>query len=450
MSTSLDFSHQSRDQQLIFSTCSIIFAKLELNIEFLFKSEVFPYICEIMLKYFVLAILSSLICGSFALDQTSPVLIFGHNENTKTIPKVAISATTYINQRDFEELLQTFVEDQPIVMFVADDLSPEKFNAKDDKGVRAFENLANDMKILEYIPYVKNAVDNIVTNGKSVDNVKVSTTNEMEPKPSADSKFIIVNLPECLPSELDFHCLSRYDRIIHAITQLDTYKDFLFILSSKQNARLQNEEHSRKRRAAANVKNSLSHKNALVYFKDFFERSKVEPITDTSVSLSVTGVTLKDNVIEVQFSGKYEIVLSFEYNPSTESWQLSQTSSRIGNQQINASSIGIDIAAPRGFSFSCTSSVYIPLDNNKDVAGVYFQNFQIQFNFDNQDGEVIARFGDSYDCVGFTNAAIWAGLFISFLLLFIMSTGITYIMDIRTMDRFDDPKGKTITVTASE
>lgn len=41
-------------------------------------------------------------------------------------------------------------------------------------------------------------------------------------------------------------------------------------------------------------------------------------------------------------------------------------------------------------------------------------------------------------------------MFITFMLLIILTYGITFIMDIRTMDRFDDPKGKTITINASE
>lgn len=59
-------------------------------------------------------------------------------------------------------------------------------------------------------------------------------------------------------------------------------------------------------------------------------------------------------------------------------------------------------------------------------------------------------FGDSYDCVGFTSVPIWSGIFITFILLFILTAGITMMIDIKTMDRFDDPKGKTITINASE
>lgn len=54
------------------------------------------------------------------------------------------------------------------------------------------------------------------------------------------------------------------------------------------------------------------------------------------------------------------------------------------------------------------------------------------------------------DCVGFFSPGIWSALFVVILLLSIFTWGLTMIMDIRTMDRFDDPKGKTITVTAQE
>lgn len=60
------------------------------------------------------------------------------------------------------------------------------------------------------------------------------------------------------------------------------------------------------------------------------------------------------------------------------------------------------------------------------------------------------RFESSYDCVGTMSAPIWSGLFIVILLLFITIGGVMMMMDIRTMDRFDDPKGKTITINASE
>lgn len=70
----------------------------------------------------------------------------------------------------------------------------------------------------------------------------------------------------------------------------------------------------------------------------------------------------------------------------------------------------------------------------------------MQIQIDSKD----ATFSDAYDCVGFTSIPIWTGIFVTAILAIIMIWALTMIMDIRTMDRFDDPKGKTITISAAE
>lgn len=78
-----------------------------------------------------------------------------------------------------------------------------------------------------------------------------------------------------------------------------------------------------------------------------------------------------------------------------------------------------------------------------------FDNIQIQPNFDTTTTE-FKTFGRAWQCVGFFSPGIWGGLFIAFLFLFILSIGITAIMSIKTMTKFDDPKGKQITINASD
>lgn len=401
-----------------------------------------------MVKNIVVAILFSLICNSIALDTTfSPVLFFRHKENTRSFAKIAISSTTQVDQSDFERRFETFGDDQQIFIFVAPDLSPEDFSTKDEQNVRAFQNMASELKVLEYIPFVENPTDNKVTNGKNVAHASVSAINDLQPEPSADSKIIVVKLDECDSTEFRFHCLSRYDRIMYAISHSEKYKNALFILSSEKNSRL--EQHSRQRRETPDAPTKHSDANALVYFKGVFERSKKEHTDDKPIKLSVFGTDAKENEVTVHLTGAYTIDLIFQYDPYTEHWGLNSAISKINNKTLSDSRIGTRIGAPRDFSFSCTSSASFYLENDTEVEFVYFQNLQIQFDFNNN-GQQSAKFRDSYDCTGFTSPAIWAGLFITFLLLFILSTAITYIMDIRTMDRFDDPKGKTITITASD
>ena len=78
-----------------------------------------------------------------------------------------------------------------------------------------------------------------------------------------------------------------------------------------------------------------------------------------------------------------------------------------------------------------------------------FDNIQIQPNFETLAVE-FNTFGRAWQCIGFFSAGIWGGLFIAFLFLFILSIGITAIMSIKTMTKFDDPKGKQITINASD
>lgn len=101
--------------------------------------------------------------------------------------------------------------------------------------------------------------------------------------------------------------------------------------------------------------------------------------------------------------------------------------------------------APVGFSYHCTAGIFYGANTTQSLS---LPKFQLQaFNTTNR---TQTAFGDAYDCVGFTSAPIWSGLFVTFILALIMTFGLTFMMDIKTMDRFDDPKGKTITVNVTE
>lgn len=105
-----------------------------------------------------------------------------------------------------------------------------------------------------------------------------------------------------------------------------------------------------------------------------------------------------------------------------------------------------DVYAPVGFSYHCTAGMFYGPITSQNLS---LPKFQIQA-FGNSQNRTQYGFGDAYDCVGFTSAPIWSGLFVTFILALIMTFGLAFMMDIKTMDRFDDPKGKTITVNVSE
>jgi len=59
-------------------------------------------------------------------------------------------------------------------------------------------------------------------------------------------------------------------------------------------------------------------------------------------------------------------------------------------------------------------------------------------------------FAYASDCAGFFTPGIWMGLLTSLLMVLVLTYGLHMIMQLRTMDRFDDPKGPAISVPQTE
>lgn len=99
-----------------------------------------------------------------------------------------------------------------------------------------------------------------------------------------------------------------------------------------------------------------------------------------------------------------------------------------------------DITFPYNFSYHCQHE-NIFYDKDTEIV-LQLTNFQVQMDAD--------RFDAAYDCVGFTSISIWTGLFVTTILAIIIGWGLVMIIDIRTMDHFDDPKGKTISIATQD
>uniref|UniRef100_A0A3Q4G0S1 ATPase H+ transporting accessory protein 1b n=1 Tax=Neolamprologus brichardi TaxID=32507 RepID=A0A3Q4G0S1_NEOBR len=113
-----------------------------------------------------------------------------------------------------------------------------------------------------------------------------------------------------------------------------------------------------------------------------------------------------------------------------------------------------DIYAPAEYSFHCQSVANFgdallhpnTTDRNSSEWRLNFIDFQIQgFGLANS-----TNFSYASDCASFFTPAIWMGLVTVLLTLLILVYGLHMIMQINTMDRFDDPKGPSISVPQSE
>ncbi|CAG6021917.1 unnamed protein product [Menidia menidia] len=112
------------------------------------------------------------------------------------------------------------------------------------------------------------------------------------------------------------------------------------------------------------------------------------------------------------------------------------------------------IYAPVEYSFHCQSvnnfrdALLVPNGSNQTSSQLRlnFIDFQIQ-GFGLANG---TNFSYASDCAGFFTPGIWMGLLTALLMLLIFVYGLHMIMQLNTMDRFDDPKGPSISVPQSE
>ncbi|EDL84980.1 ATPase, H+ transporting, lysosomal accessory protein 1, isoform CRA_b [Rattus norvegicus] len=106
------------------------------------------------------------------------------------------------------------------------------------------------------------------------------------------------------------------------------------------------------------------------------------------------------------------------------------------------------VTGPSIYSFHCeyVSSLSkkgsLLVTNVPSLWQMTLHNFQIQaFNVTGE------QFSYASDCAGFFSPGIWMGLLTTLFMLFIFTYGLHMILSLKTMDRFDDHKGPTITLT---
>ncbi|XP_018581477.1 V-type proton ATPase subunit S1-like [Scleropages formosus] len=161
-----------------------------------------------------------------------------------------------------------------------------------------------------------------------------------------------------------------------------------------------------------------------------------------------------------RLSINYENVLGFksfrvtfvmsqrDYKVSARKWfTLDQILLEYDNQNTTLNDTR-DIYAPGEYSYHCESvNIFSSAPRTPSATQwmLTFGGFQIQ-GFSVTKG----RFSYANDCASFFTPAIWMGLLTSLLMLLILTYGLHMIMQVCTMDRFDDPKGPTISVPQNE
>lgn len=147
--------------------------------------------------------------------------------------------------------------------------------------------------------------------------------------------------------------------------------------------------------------------------------------------------------------------MSRRFYPVSARFWFTLDSVQLQANGLTASFIGSrNIYAPAEYSFHCQSVtsfrdiLLVPNNTNSNTTlwMLNFIDFQIQ-GFGLANG---TDFSYASDCAGFFTPGIWMGLLTGLLMLLILVYGLHMIMQVTTMDRFDDPKGPSISVPQSE
>jgi len=162
---------------------------------------------------------------------------------------------------------------------------------------------------------------------------------------------------------------------------------------------------------------------------------------------------------------KFSMLIELEYDEGSQEWHCGnitlEGSSYKGEELTNASIqcggmynknfVGFPfeqnpgIIVPAAMCFSC-GNIKFNISNHILELG----SLQLQPKTNGVKGEKLRKFSGAYNCVGFFTIEILTGIFVTIILALGLFMGISMILSIQTPERFDDPKGTTITVTAQE
>lgn len=391
---------------------------------------------------FCLTILFASTCVLFA-DASVPVFIWPRQSEGKPV-----FAFNVINKDSFAEIAKPYITaNKPVIVYLADILTTSDIGSRDENKVTCFAKFSTIPKL--YLPSVEQPDQALFSlyEERDIIHTYIRQTGELnEAIEDGSSKLYIVNLPPKHDEQTPAEYMKQLDRILES--QSAKFSSIATLFFTGSNGEVQPEIVSRKVRSAQPAEDAkatenkqngpqltptfFKHANLLVYYTSLTEKVKQEEHNIEITELKVD--TQSDTNLHVELKGD-KTTIGLDLVKISGYWGIAKGTHN-GNDLSGQSLIG----APLGFSYHCSPSITFKVSNGSETSAVTIRGLQLEPKFGS--GDPIGRYSAAQDCVGFTSAGIWAGLFVVIMLLAILTIGISWIMDIRTMDRFDDPKGK--------
>ncbi|EDW09147.1 V-type proton ATPase subunit S1 [Drosophila mojavensis] len=371
-----------------------------------------------------------------ALAEQTPVFLWGANSATKPSLRT-------VPQAEFQEQLTTLLKDHMVVAFEENGLSNKDFLCSTNEAQSCFAQLQS-VSPKTYYTSVENPAEALRVAAQKREHNSVDANGQLvhPVKCEAGTAQIVSfeNVEETRAATLQSH-----DAAIAAISQQLKCKVAYLYFAAPATAPVV-QRRVRRWTSAETVTNRFFSGNQFAI--SFVNVEYYNQAAGTTTPLKVLDMKIT-NATSIKFSVALSTDASkditFDVTYGAEEGYYTVSNAAYGTDTFRTPGV----TAPPSFSYTCGNTTwYTPVNKENQINSLTWTSLQLQAPFSDQTPSDFA-FGDSWDCVGFVTPGILMGLFVIVILLVIVFLGMCWMMDIKTMDRFDDPKGKTITINAS-
>ncbi|CAN7988140.1 unnamed protein product [Ixodes hexagonus] len=417
--------------------------------------------------------------GVATRSENVPAFLWSSDNHLNKFPQV--SSFESVKPSTFSKSMELLLskDDTLVVAFVQDALSVEDLskNSADDGAYKYLKTAFEESPVV-VLPSVGNPVESLANSAGEMRLVRVSVGGPSDVESALNGlrdhhRLLLVDLPETSGADRAL-ALRLADDIIKTTMQALSVdrKKLIGLYTGHKEAALADGEYpgraSRSRRhllaaPAAGASNATKgvlevQSECLLLFSGRVSVSFV-PATAKAPRVSVTyNDTLPDKPVTSCSATGANVSFTFPDVDPVKGFKLEMMFQREGSGYQLEALTGFldggkalpmrvrDVWWPQGFSFSCASSRFRQFNSSMPPQlQVSLDTFQVELS-----QNATTRFSESYDCASFFTTVVWMGFLVVLLYLFILAVGIFFLYDIRTNDRFDDPKGKTITVSATD
>ncbi|KAH8292595.1 hypothetical protein KR018_010171 [Drosophila ironensis] len=366
-----------------------------------------------------------------ALAEQTPVFLWNANSVAKPSLKT-------VPQAEFASQLAALLEDHMVVAFEENGLSNKDFLCSNSVSQSCYARLQG-VSPKTYYASVENPIEALRSVAAKREHNTIDASGKLaRPAKCAAGKAVIVSFEDAKESREA--TLESHDAAIAAVSQQFECKVAYLYLAAPSTAPVV--KRRARRDTAATTGGTIFHSGNT--FQIFYTALlyNANPLTVSTLTV------VNSSTPSTQFSVKMDTTegksLTFDVLYGDGGY-FSLSNLKYGDEAFRVAGI---VNAPTTFSYACGNLVLESDAKENRYNSLTFKSLQLQAPFDASYKENFA-FGDSWDCVGFVTPGILMGLLVVALLLVIMFIGVCWMMDINTMDRFDDPKGKTITINAA-